>query len=111
MDSLKRGDVVTVAGSGDFAGKPRPAVVVQSDLFNETHASVTVIPVTTTLVDASLFRIRVRSTSANGLRKTSDAMVDKITSVRRNRIRTRVGALSRGDVDRLDTALRVWLSL
>jgi mRNA-degrading endonuclease toxin of MazEF toxin-antitoxin module len=45
------------------------------------------------------------------LRKTSDVMVDKITSVRRDRVRARVGALSRGDVDRLDTALRVWLSL
>ena len=111
MDAIKRGDVVTVAGSGDFAGKPRPAVVVQSDLFNETHASVTVVPVTTTLVDAHLFRVRVRSTTANGLRKTSDAMVDKITSVRRDRVRARIGALSGSDVGRLDAALRIWLSL
>lgn len=50
MDALNRGDIVTVAGSSDFTGKPRPAVVVQSDLFNPTHSNVTVVPITTTLV-------------------------------------------------------------
>jgi mRNA interferase MazF len=60
MDALKRGDVVTVAGGGSYTGKPRPAVIVQSDLFNETHASMTVIPLTTTLVDGSLGGLRAR---------------------------------------------------
>jgi mRNA interferase MazF len=110
MDDLARGDVVTVAGSGDFAGKPRPAVVVQSDLFNETHASVTVIPITTTLVDADLFRIDL-GTKESGLRGRSQAMVDKITTVRRDRIGRRIGALTAPDMERIDGALRTWLSV
>lgn len=111
MDSLRRGDVVTVAGSGDFAGKPRPAIVVQSDLFNATHSSVSVVPVTTTLVDADLFRVPLTPSKKNGLRSASQAMVDKITSVRRDRIGTRVGALAAPDLDRIDDAVRTWLSL
>jgi mRNA interferase MazF len=66
VDQLKRGDVVVVALAGDY-GKPRPALVVQSDLFNETHASVTVVPVTSTLVDAPIFRLTVEPSPANGL--------------------------------------------
>jgi mRNA interferase MazF len=111
MDPLKRGDVVTVAGSGDFAGKPRPGIVVQSDLFNSTHSSVTVVPITTTLVDAQLFRIEIRPTGDNGLRSRSQAMVDKIVSVRRDRIGSRVGALATPDMQRIDGALRLWLTL
>jgi mRNA interferase MazF len=109
MDPLKRGDVVTVAGSGDFAGKPRPAVVVQSDLFNPTHASV--IPITTTMIDAELFRIDIRSTRENGLKSRSQAMVDKIVSVRCDRIGTRIGVLAAADIERIDRALRTWLTL
>lgn len=109
MDGLKRGDVVTVSGSGDFAGKPRPAVIVQSDLFNETHASLSVVPLTTTLVEAELFRIEVRATRQNGLRTRSQAMVDKVTSVRRDRIGARIGALSTRDTERIDDAMRLWL--
>jgi mRNA interferase MazF len=111
MDPLKRGDVITVAGSGDFAGKPRPAIVVQSDLFNATHSSVSVVPVTTTLVDADLFRIRLTPSKKNGLRSTSQAMADKITSVRRERIGAHVGALTGPDMERLDEAVRTWLAL
>jgi mRNA interferase MazF len=111
MDALKRGDVITVAGSGDFAAKPRPAVVVQSDLFNATHSSVSVVPVTTTLVDADLFRIRLTPSKKNGLRGASQAMADKITSVRRDRIGARVGALTDADMERLDEAVRTWLAL
>jgi mRNA interferase MazF len=111
MDGLTRGAVVTVAGSGDFAGKLRPAVVVQSDLFNETHASLTVVPLTTTLADADLFRIDLRPTRENGLRARSQAMVDKITSVRRDRIGGAIGALAAVDLERIDAALRTWLSL
>jgi len=111
MDSLSRGDIVTVAGSGDFAGKPRPAVVVQSDLFNETHASIAVLPVTTTLVDADLFRIPVRASRRSGLRQASQVMIDKITSVRRDRIGGRIGILDGADLEKIDGALRTWLSL
>jgi mRNA interferase MazF len=111
MDRLNRGDVVTVAGSGDFAGKPRPAVVVQSDLFNETHSSVTVVPITTTLVDADLFRVPLRASRESGLRVRSQAMVDKITTVRRDRIGARVGALGEMELESIEVALRTWLAL
>lgn len=108
---LKRGDVTTVAGGGDYAGKPRPAVVVQSELFNETHASVTVVPITGTLVDAPLFRIALRPTRANGLRVASHAMVDKVTCVRADRLGARLGALSPRELDPIEQALRLWLGL
>ncbi len=111
MDELKRGDVVTVAGSGDFAGKPRPALIVQSDLFNATHASVTVVPITSTLVDADLFRIALRPGRANGLRARSQAMVDKVTSVRTDRVGKRMGSLALGDLEPVEAALRLWLGL
>ena len=111
MDGLKRGDVVSVAASGDFAGKPRPAIVVQSDLFNPTHASVSVVPVTTTLIDADLFRVELAPSTDNGLRARSQAMVDKVTSVRKDRVGHRVGTLSPSDLGRVDGALRVWLGL
>jgi mRNA interferase MazF len=85
VDRLKRGDLVVVALPGDY-GKPRPALIVQADLFNETHASVTVVPVTSTLVDAPLFRLTVEPSPGNGLRSPSQLMVDKVTTVSRARV-------------------------
>jgi mRNA interferase MazF len=108
---VKRGAIVTVAASGDFAGKPRPAVVLQSDLFNETHASVTVAPITTTLVDAELFRIDVSPSSGSGLQRKSQVMVDKLTAVRRDRLGKHIGHLSAAEQTRVDIALRTWLGL
>ena len=60
-----RGDVVTIAMQGDF-GKPSPALVIQSDPFNE-HVTVTVLPVSSALVDAPLFRVTIQPTPVNGL--------------------------------------------
>jgi mRNA interferase MazF len=68
--------MVMVAIQGDY-GKPRPALVIQSNLFNETHVSVTVAPVTSTIVDAPLFRLTVDPSSSNGMRSISQIMVDK----------------------------------
>lgn len=82
MDRLKRGDLVVVAMAGDY-GKPRPALVVQANLFNETHTSVTLVPVTSTLVDAPLFRLTVAPSPGNGLRALSQIMIDKVTTVAR----------------------------
>jgi len=70
-----RGDFVTIAMQGDF-GKPRPALVIQADQFSE-HATVTVLPVTSTLIAAPLFRVTVQPSAENGLRKPSQVMVDK----------------------------------
>ena len=108
--SLKRGDVVLVVASGDY-GKPRPAVVVQSDLFNDTHASMTVCPVTSSLVEAPLFRVPLKRSKANGLARNSQIMVDKIQTLRRDRIRGRVGAIGTVTMDNVEAALRLWLRL
>lgn len=107
---VRRGDVVVCAAPGDY-GKPRPAVVVQSDLFNATHASVTVCPVTSDLQDAPLFRITIDPGPGNGLRARSQVMVDKVQALRRDLIRRTIGALSPTQVTRVSDALRLWLGL
>lgn len=81
---MKRGDFVTVAMQGDF-GKPRPALVVQFDSFNQAHASVTVLPVSSEMVNAPLFRITVEPDEGNGLSKRSQVMVDKAMTIRLDR--------------------------
>ena len=81
---MNRGDFVTIALQGDF-GKPRPALVVQSDQFN-VHATVTVLLVTSTLIDAPLFRVSVQPGERNGLKKPSQIMVDKAMTVNREKI-------------------------
>jgi mRNA interferase MazF len=107
---VTRGDLVTVALPGDY-GKPRPAVVVQADLFNETHASVTVAPVTSALVNAPLFRLAVEPSPRNGLRALSQVMVDKLTTVRRERIGATIGDLEPETLTRVNRALALWLGI
>jgi mRNA interferase MazF len=107
---LKRGDLVVVALPGDY-GKPRPALVIQSDLFNETHASVTVVPVTSTLVDAALFRLTVEPSPANGLRSLSQLMIDKVTTVSRSRIAQVIGRLEDDLLLRVSRALALWVGI
>ena len=81
---MKRGDIVTIVLPGAY-GKPRPALVVQSDYF-DALASVTVLPVTSELRAAPLLRIALEPDSDNGLRKKSQIMVDKIQTVPRNKV-------------------------
>ncbi len=81
---MKRGDLVTIAMTGDF-GKPRPALIIQAGQFAET-ATVTVLLISGTLVDAPLLRITVEPTRQNGLHKTSQIMIDKAMSVRRDKL-------------------------
>jgi mRNA interferase MazF len=107
---VKRGDVVTVAVQGDY-GKPRPALVVQSDLFNTTHASVTIAPITTTIVDAPLFRVFAEPSPENGLQSISQIMVDKLTTVKRDKIGKRVGILEDETVQRVTRSLALWLGI
>jgi mRNA interferase MazF len=107
---IKRGDVVICAAPGDF-GKPRPAVVVQSDLFNGTHSSVVVCLVTSHLEDAPLFRIPVPAGRTTGLKLESQAMVDKVIAIPRSKITGRTGMLPAGPLKEIDNALRLWLEL
>jgi mRNA interferase MazF len=108
---MKRGAIVVVAAKGASTGKPRPAVVVQSDLFNPTHASVTVCPVTSDIVDAPLFRLTLPPGSRTGLREVSQVMLDKIVSVPRSAITEEIGECDARELDGVDDGLRRWLAL
>lgn len=107
MERLKRGDIATAALSGDI-GRPRPVLVVQSDLFNGTHPGLTVVPISGTIIDAPIYRLTLDPTPENGLRKVSQIMVDKITSVRRDRIGDVVGRLGDDQMLKVTRALAVW---
>src|ERR1700741_1466265 len=89
--AIQRGDLVTVAVSGDY-GKPRPALVIQSDVFAE-HPSVTVLLLTSELHDAPLLRVTVQPTPENGLTKSSQICVDKAITLPRTRLGQRIGRL------------------
>jgi mRNA interferase MazF len=108
---MTRGDLVTVATRGAYTSKPRPALIVQAHLFNDTHASITVCPVTSDVIDAPLFRVTVPPGTRTGLRSPSQVMVDKIVSVPRSALGTRIGACDPSELQLVDEALRRWLAL
>lgn len=108
---MTRGDVVVVATRGAYTSKPRPALVVQSDLFNETHASVTICPITADAIDAPLFRIAIPPGTRTGLDVVSQIMVDKIVSVPREAIGQTIGRCEAGELESVDEALGRWLAL
>lgn len=110
MAVIHRGDIVICALAGDY-GKPRPAVVVQSDLFNPTHASITVCPVTSHRLDAPLFRLPLPANSKTGLEKVSQIMVDKIVAIRSDKVSQKIGALNAKQQTVLDKAAKLWLGL
>lgn len=107
---MRRGELVTVALQGDL-GKPRPALVIQSDLFNETHPTVTVVPVTSEIRSAPLFRITIEPSAANGLNKVSQIMVDKPVSISRDRLGAPFGRIEDEAMLRVNRALAVWIGL
>jgi len=107
---MRRGDLVTVAAPGDD-GKPRPAVIVQTDAFPESHASVVVCQLTSELADAPDFRVTIEPRPENGLRVTSQVMADKPVTIRRERIGRRIGRLANQDMARLSAALAFVLGL
>ena len=106
---MKRGDLVTIALQGDF-GKPRPALVIQSDLF-AAHPSVIVLPVTGELRNAPLFRIQVEPDDHNGLQKTSEIMVDKAQTVPRARIGEPFGHVTDEQMLAVNRSLAVFLGV
>ncbi|HOV84882.1 MAG TPA: type II toxin-antitoxin system PemK/MazF family toxin [Syntrophobacteraceae bacterium] len=107
---MKRGDIVLAVAAGDY-GKPRPALVVQSDLFNDTHASILVCLMTSDIQDAPLFRITVEPSDKNGLQASSQIMVDKIMAIRKDKIRTRIGSLDDEVLLRVNRSLMLFLGL
>lgn len=107
---MKRGEVWTAAGARNYTAKARPILVVQDDQFDATD-SITVCPFTTDPTEAVLFRLPVLPDESNGLRLESRIMVDKITTMPRSRIGTRLGRLSDEDLVRLNRAIVVFLGI
>src|SRR5208283_3951246 len=107
---MRRGDVVVVAAAGNY-GKPRPAVIVQTDAFPETHASVVVCQMTSEIAEAPDFRVTIQPSKENGLRARSQIMADKPATVRRTRIGQPIGRLDDGDIGRLNVALAFVMGL
>ena len=107
---MKRGDFVTIAMQGDF-GKPRPALVIQADQFNETHASVTVLLVSSEIIAAPLFRITINPDERNGLRKPSQVMVDKAMTVKRHRLGVSFGSASDDVMLAINRSLAVFVGI
>ena len=107
---MKRGDIWTVAGGNNYAGKPRPAVIVQDDSFDATD-SITICAFATDPIDAPLIRLVVEANEGNGLRTRCCMMVDKITTVPKSKVGARVGTLDGEDLLRLNQAMLVFLGL
>jgi len=109
MAGLMRGDLVTIAIAGDF-GKPRPALVIQSDLF-DGHSSVTVLLVSSTLADAPLLRVNLDPDAHNGLQKKSQAMIDKAMTIKREKIGPVIGRIDPNTLVEVDRCLAVFLGI
>jgi mRNA interferase MazF len=107
---MRRGDIWTIAGGKDYAGKPRPVVIVQDDNFDATD-SITICAFTTDATDAPLFRLPVEPNQRNRLRAVCRLMVDKITTVPKAKVGARVGRLDDEDILRLNQAVLVFLGL
>lgn len=107
---MKRGDVVVVAATGDY-GKPRPAIIVQTDAFPETHASVIICQMTSQLVDTPDFRVTVAPSPENGLREPSQVMVDKPVTVRRDRVGQIIGRLNAAQMAQVNAAIALVMGL
>jgi mRNA interferase MazF len=106
---MRRGDFITLAIQGDF-GKPRPALVIQTDQFDE-HATVTVLPVTSALVAAPLLRITVQPDTTNGLQKPSQVMVDKAMTVKRDKLGPTFGRIDVDALVEVELCLAVFLGI
>ena len=106
---MRRGDFVTLAMQGDF-GKPGPALVVQSDSFDQ-HATATVLLVSSTLVDSPLFRVMVQPDDKNGLRSASQVMIDKAMTVKRDKLGDPFGSASDALMVEVSRSLAVFLGI
>jgi mRNA interferase MazF len=106
---MKRGEVWTVSAGG-YAGKARPAVVVQDDRFDAT-ASITICIFTTDPTEAPLFRLAIEPSEQNGLRTASRLMVDKLVTVSKEKLGKRIGQLDDADLVRLNRSILVFLGL
>lgn len=107
---MKRGDIVAVAAKGHYSGKPRPALILQSDLFSAL-GSVTICLLTTEMIDAPLFRLSVEPSPGNGLKQPSQIMIDKIVTVPSDAVGAPIGSLDHDVMVRVDRSLAVFLGI
>ena len=107
---MRRGEVWSVSGGKDYAGRPRPVVIVQDDSFDATD-SITICAFTTDPTDAPLFRLPIEPNGRNGLRSHSRLMVDKISTVLKSKVGKQIGRLDDEDLVRLNQAMMVFLGL
>ena len=107
---FKRGDIVTIGVQGDF-GKPRPALLIQSEMFNEAHATLTVLLISSELIDAPLFRLTIEPDQINGLTQQSQIQVDKAMTVRREKVEQIIGRVDDAMMVRVNRALALWIGL
>ena len=108
---IRRGMIVLVEGPEALSVKRRPFLVVQSDLFNEAHASVTLVPMTSLTGGETLFRVPFAPSDKTGISVESEAQVDKIKTLRRSRVVRVLGQADATSMEQVDQALRRWLAL
>ena len=108
---MRRGDIYATAGRGDFSNTPRPSLIVQSDLFNPYHPSVTVCPISSTPTSDRLYRIEIAHDAGNGLNHDSEIEVDKVQAIWIARLGDHLGRASDPILHAVDEALRRWLDL
>jgi len=106
---MKRGDLVSIAVSGDFE-KPRPALVIQADAFN-AHVTMTVLPLTSHMIDAPLLRIDVKPSERNGLQTPSQVMLDKAITIKREKIGPVFGQIEAEPLLKVERCLAVFLGI
>lgn len=108
--TISRGDIVLGALPGDF-GKPRPVLVVQTDLLNETHATLLVCPITSHVASHKSFRMPVEPAADNGLLKRSEIMVDKVSALVQTRMSQKIGVLSPAEMRQVEHILKFLFQL
>lgn len=106
---MKRGDLVTISTAGPY-GKPRPALVIQANVF-EAIPSVTVLPLTSEIYDEHLIRITLYSEKNRGLKVTSQAMIDKVTTIPKTKVGEVIGWIEKDTLQVINSALRRFLDL
>lgn len=106
---MLRGEFVTIAVQGDF-GKPRPALIIQGNQYSEL-ASVTVLPVTSSLIDAPLLRVTVEPDEKNGLKRSSQVMIDKVMTVKRDKVGNAFGSIDGKALIQIERCLAVFLGI
>ena len=108
---MKRGDIVSTIGRGDFSKKPRPSLIVQADAFNAHHPAFTVCPITSEITGDSLYRIPISVDDETNLLADSEIEIDLVQAIRRDRVGGQIGKASNETMILVDQALRRWLAL